>query len=187
MLAMLLATGCASSEVEVSPSLLSAKTVGGTAVGGEKRAVASAGPDDNSLLAGPKASDTAAYERTSAGDDELVQIGAWERSASLVHTGMDYLSGCLDDKLCRNEPVRFEAARLGGKPDGTVAFSSVFTTQGDERISIKRSYTYVQPDPNVDGTLVMVSIERTGDADPSDQELQRLTEAQVAKTKAQSS
>lgn len=185
MLAMLLATGCANSEVEVSPSLLSGKTVGGTPVGGEKRAVASAGPDDSSLLAGPKASDTAAYERTSGGDDELVQIGAWERSASLVRSGMDYLSGCLDAKKCHSDPVRFEAARLGGQPEGTVAFSSVLPNQDDGRVSIKRSYTYLQPDPSFDGTLVMVSIERTGDSDPSDQELQRLTEAQVAKTRAQ--
>ena len=182
VLAMLLATGCDDSEVEVSSSLLSADTVDGTAVAGKKRAVASAGPDDTSLLAGAKASDTAAYERSKGGKDELVQIGAWERSASLVRTGMDYLNGCLDAKKCHSEPVRFEAARLEELPEGTVAFSSVFTNEDDERISIKRSYTYVQPEPDFDGTLVMVSIERTGDTDPSDQGLQRLTEAQVTKT-----
>lgn len=179
----LLAAGCDNSEVEVPSSLLTAKTVGGTPVAGAARSAGSAGPETISLLAG-SATDTAGYRRTRGGDEELVLIGAWERSASLVRSGMTDLSECLDTQKCGHEPLSFEAARLGGQPEGTVAFSSVFTNKDDERVSVKRSYTYLQPEPNFDGTLVMVSIQRTGGSDPSDQELKRLTEAQVAKTKA---
>ena len=184
LLAMLLVTGCADAEDDVPKSVISAKTVGGTPVDELGALVASAGPDDISLVGGARATNTAGYRRTSGGGDELVLIGAQERSASLVRDGMEYLSRCLDAKKCHSEPVRFEAARLSGQPEGTVAFSSVFTNQDDERVSIKRSYTYLQPEPDFDGTLVMVSIERAGDSDPSDRELLRLTEAQVAKTKA---
>lgn len=63
-------------------------------------------------------------------------------------TGMDDLSDCLDAEKCLSEPVRFTASRLGGQPRGTIAFSSVFTNQDDERISIKRSYTFLRPNPN---------------------------------------
>jgi len=181
----LLAGGCGKPEVQVPSSLLSAKTVGGTPVAGEEGKVASAGPDDFALLAGAKPSKTAAYVRTRGDHDEIVVIGAWKRSAKLVRTGMDYLSRCLDAKDCHSKPVRFEAERLGGQAGGTVAFSSVFTNQDGERKSIKRSFTFVRPKPIFEGTLVMVSIQRTGNSDPSTQELQRLTRAQVAKTQAQ--
>lgn len=183
LLAVMLATGCDDSEVKVPPSLLSAKTVSGAPVAGAARLAGSAGPETVSLLAGTT-TDIAGYRRTREGDDELVLIGAWERTASLVRSGLTDLSKCLDTKKCGHEPLRFEAARLGGQPEGTVAFSSVFSNKDGERVSVKRSYTYLQPEPNFDGTLVMVSIQRTGGSDPSDRELKRLTEAQVAKTTA---
>jgi hypothetical protein len=97
---------------------------------------------------------------------------------------MHELRNCLDNKQCGSKPLRFEASWLRGPPQGSVAFSSVFTNEDGQRISIKRSYTYVQPDPAFDGTLVMVSLERTGGSDPSDAELARLTKAQVAKTRS---
>ncbi len=179
--ALLLATGCSTGadDNQVPRGLISADEVGGTPLQNAARKVASAGPDDIGLVGGARSSNTAGYRLPSG---ETVLIVAQERTATSVRAGMAYLAGCLDLGDCHAEPLRFTATRLEAF-DGSIAFASSFTTRDNDRVSIKRSYTYLQADPAFDGTLVMVSVERTG-ADVRERDLRRITRAQVAETRA---
>lgn len=124
-----------------------------------------------------------AYRRSVDGAKELVIAGAWHRSD--VSAGLSGLDEKLDSTECNTPPVA--AKRLVSQSPETVAFSSVWVDQNDRRVSIARSYTFLEGDPGFEGTLVMVSIQRTGEGDPSPGELERLTQAQLTKSQAHSS
>ena len=191
-LAVSVVSGCGGSEENRAPggsttpssALISDAVVGGTVLGDGGSRAASAGPDASSLLGGATDENTKAYHRGSDAERELALVGTWKQTASSARSGLTDLDECVAKKKCSSEPLKFSAKRLAQLPEPTTAFSSVYRNQDGTRISIKRSYTYLKPEPNFDGTLVMVSLQRQGTSDPSTSELTRLTNAQVAKTKA---
>lgn len=182
--------GCFGDEsVEVPEGLLSAKTVGATAADDIGQYLASAGGEasDGGLVRAATGDCYAGYRRGEEGQEEIVVIGASPASESLYQRDRRRLIGSLDDNPNPASDPGDEANRLPASHPGTVAFSSVWFNQYDERISILRSYTYLEdPNPMGQGVLVMVSIRATGEADPSPEELERLTTAQIKKTRATS-
>lgn len=148
---------------------------------------------DTSDLFGPAGGEnTVGYDRTRQGQEQLVIIGAWELPPHSAQEGIEQLNAGLEDSPRREAQPGASASRLPSSHPGTIAFASVrprvFTTMEPtdegERISIIRSYTYLEPERYTDqaGTLVMVSIQAAGVVDLSAQELDRLTTAQINKT-----
>lgn len=195
----LLVAGCTGDgdEVGVPEGLLSAETVGGTATrdftefGG---CVCSAGHglDTPELFGSASPENTIGYRRTHDGHEELVIIGVWPQRPSSAREGLQALTAGLEDSPRREAQPGATARRLPASHPDTVAFASVrprvFTsmepTEADERVSIWRSYTYLEAESYTGdrGTLVMVSIQATGEVDLSAEDLDRLTTAQINQT-----
>ncbi len=185
-----LLAGCFGDEsVEVPEGLLSAEAVGGTAekVVGDYLASAGFVARDGGLIRAATGDHYMGYRRGDEGQEEVVVIGASPASESLYQRDRRELIASLENEPPpRTPPATDEVGRLSSSHPGTIAFSAEYGGD-DERTSIVRSYTYLEDaNPMGQGVLVMVSITTTGDHDPSPEELQRLTTAQIEKTRSSS-
>lgn len=174
--------------------MISAQTVDGEPekVVGSYLAAAGFVAKDGPLIGSATIDYDMGYRRDDNGDDkqgeEVVVIGASPSSQSLYKRDRRRLIDSLE-----NEPEPGTAAakaddevtRLPSNRPDTIAFSAKFTADG-EHFSTMRSYTYLENnDPyGGQGILVMVSIETTGDYEPSPKELKRLTTAQIEHTQS---
>lgn len=195
----LLVAGCTGEgdDVGVPEGLLSAESVGGTATRDFKEfggCVCSAGHglDTSELFGSASRENTIGYRRSSDGHEEIVIIGVWPQRPSSAREGLDELTAGLEDSPRREAQPGATARRLPASHPDTIAFASVrpreFTTtqptDAEERISIIRSYTYLEAESYTGdrGTLVMVSIQTPGEVDLSAEDLDRLTTAQINQT-----
>jgi hypothetical protein len=191
--AVVLLTACGSDPVQVPKGLLSAKTVGGTAIGdAEDHLDGNAGVPDgtpaeqcsldgSNLTLGASDDRAMAYRRTVDGHHEIVVIGSNDTTVDLFTVARRQLEESLAGEGCNRSPViRAAAVDLG--LDGTVAFSSERTIEKHKKSTL-RSYTLVRE--NGQQRLVLVSIERTDGTAPSTSDLKDLTTAQVDKTTAE--
>jgi hypothetical protein len=190
LMAVLLTACDGSDHVKVPGGLLSAKTVGGTAVGDARKHLdGNAGlpegtPDEQcsldgaSLTLGASDDNAMAYRRTVDGHRETVVIGANDTTLDIFTLAREQLKTSLAGPGCDRPPV-IQASAVDLGLDGTVAFSSERTI-AKRKEGILRSYTFVHE--NGQKKLVLVSIERTDGTVPSTSELKKLTAAQVHKT-----
>lgn len=188
--ALVLLTACGSDPVHVPKGLLSAKTVGGTAIGdAEDNLDGNAGVPDGTpaeqcsldgadLTLGASDDEAMAYRRTVDGHREIVVLGSNDSTPDLFTSASQELQKSLAGKGCDRPPaIKAVAVDLGLA--GTVAFSSERTIE-KRKMSILRSYTLVRA--NGENKLVLVSIQRTDGTAPSPSELKKLTVAQIRKT-----
>lgn len=187
-------SGCLGEDrVEVPEQLISAETVDGTAekVVGSYLGGAGAVVDDGPLIGSATIDYYMGYRRDDGDDkagEKVVVIGASPSSQPLYKRHRHRLTDSLE-----NEPEPGTAAakaddkvaRLPSNHPDTIAFSTEYRND-TEPVHILRSYTYLENDDpyGEQGILVMVSIEATGDYEPSPKELKRLTTAQIKHTQS---